>query len=52
MIAVALTAPMLTTTRAASAASRQRVRRAAPIVSPTNQPRPAHGRSMADVRDT
>ena len=52
MIAVALTAPTLTTTSATSAASRQRVRVAAPIVRPTIQPSPAQGRSMADVRDT
>ena len=50
--AVALTAPTLATTSAASAASRHFVRVAAPTVRPTIQPRPAHGRSIAEVRET
>ncbi len=50
--AVALTAPIENTTRAARAAWRQRVRVAASTVSPTSQPRPAHGSSIADVRET
>ena len=50
--AVGLIDPVVTTTRAASAAWRQRVRVAASAVRPTSQPRPAHGSSIADVRDT
>ncbi len=50
--AVALTAPTVATTRAHSAAWCQRVRVAARTVSPTIQPRPAHGRSIAEVRET
>jgi hypothetical protein len=49
---VALTAPTVNTTRAASAASRHRVRVAAPTVKPTIQPTAAHGSSIADVRET
>ena len=47
--AVVLTAPTVPTTRAQSAASRQRVRVAAPIVRPMIQPRPAHGSNIDDV---
>ena len=50
--AVALTAPTVNTTSAARAACRHRVAVAAPTVSPTIQPSPAHGRSIADVRET
>ena len=50
-MAVVLTAPTVPMTSAHSAASRQRVRVAAPIVSPTIQPRPAHGSNIDDVRE-
>ncbi len=50
--AVALTAPTVATTSAARAAWRQRVRVAARTVSPTIQPSPAHGSSIAEVRET
>src|SRR5829696_5999673 len=51
-VAVALTAPTVKTTSAARAAWRQRLRVAARTVRPTSQPRPAHGSSMAEVRDS
>ncbi len=50
--AVAFTEPVVAITSAHSAASRHRVRVAAPIVRPSTQPRPAHGSSIDDVRDT
>ena len=50
--AVALTAPIDPMTSAHRAASRHRVRVAAPMVRPTIQPSPAHGRSIDEVRDT
>ena len=50
--AVAFTAPTVSTTSAASAASRHRVRVVARMVRPTIQPTPAHGSSITDVRDT
>src|SRR5690606_25460378 len=50
--AVALTAPTLATTSAATAAYRHRRRVAASAVSPTSQGSPAQGSSIALVRDT
>ncbi len=49
--AVVLTAPTVPMTSAHKAASRQRLRVAAPIVSPTIHPSPAHGSSIEDVRE-
>jgi cytoskeletal protein RodZ len=50
--AVALTAPMVSTTSPNSPTSRQRVRTVARTVSPTSQPRPIQGSSITEVRDT
>ena len=49
--AVVLTAPTVPTTSAHSAASRQRLRVAAPTVNPMIQPNPAQGSSIDDVRE-
>ena len=52
MIAVALGAATVSMTRPKTATSRHLVRVAALIVSPINQPRPAQGKSIVEVRET
>ena len=52
MMAVALGAATVSMTRPKMATSRHFVRVAALIVSPINHPRPAQGKSMAEVRET